>query len=164
MYNLDGKKNRCDYFSDGKTILPNVYLLLSLVYFTLPGIWIYVLYKRQLSISRIHFLMLTMSIKNLREASKTDEKAMVNLMKLTQFRHYYSVVICYIYFTRFLVIAMETFTCYKYIWISVVVGELVTLAFYVYTGCKFKPESHNLYFVTNDDEEVVATQLLMTED
>ncbi|KAG4958185.1 hypothetical protein JHK87_034818 [Glycine soja] len=40
------------------------------------------------------------SIKNLREAARTDGKAAaVNLMKLTLFRHYYVVVICYIYFT-----------------------------------------------------------------
>ncbi|CAI9755655.1 unnamed protein product [Fraxinus pennsylvanica] len=37
------------------------------------------------------------SIKNLGEAVRTDEKAVVNLMKLTLFRHYYIVVIYYIY-------------------------------------------------------------------
>ncbi|XP_039051716.1 protein CANDIDATE G-PROTEIN COUPLED RECEPTOR 7-like [Hibiscus syriacus] len=50
------------------------------------------------------------SIKNLREAAKTDGKAAVNLMKLTLFRQYYIVVICYIYFTSVVVYALVTIT------------------------------------------------------
>ncbi|XP_065634741.1 protein CANDIDATE G-PROTEIN COUPLED RECEPTOR 7 [Quercus suber] len=60
------------------------------------------------------------SIKNLREAARTDGKAAVNLMKLTLFRQYYIVVICYIYFTRVVVYALETITSYRYLWMSVV--------------------------------------------
>ncbi|XP_021293674.1 protein GPR107 [Herrania umbratica] len=283
MYNLDGKKNRRDYLSAGKTILPRVYFLLSLVYFTLAGIWIYVLYKKRLTVFRIHFFMLAVvilkafnlvceaedksyikrtgsahgwdvlfyifsflkgitlftlivligtgwsflkpylqdkekkvlmiviplqvvaniaqvvidetgpfghdwitwkqvfllvdvvcccavlfpivwSIKNLREAARTDGKAAVNLMKLTLFRQYYIVVICYIYFTRVVVYALETITSYKYLWTSVVAGELATLAFYVFTGYKFKPEAHNPYFVIDDEEEEAAAEQLKLED
>ncbi|XP_022735937.1 protein GPR107-like [Durio zibethinus] len=283
MYNLDGKNNRQDYLSAGKTILPRVYFLLSLVYFTLAGIWIYVLYKKRLTVFRIHFFMLAVvilkafnlvceaedksyikrtgsahgwdvlfyifsflkgimlftlivligtgwsflkpylqdkekkvlmiviplqfvaniaqvvidetgpfgqdwitwrqvfllvdvvcccavlfpivwSIKNLREAARTDGKAAVNLMKLTLFRQYYIVVICYIYFTRVVVYALETITSYKYLWTSVVAGELATLAFYVFTGYKFKPEAHNPYFVIDDEEEEAAAEQLKLED
>ncbi|XVF53174.1 hypothetical protein PTKIN_Ptkin05aG0079200 [Pterospermum kingtungense] len=283
MYNLDGKNNRRDYLSAGKTILPRVYFLLSLIYFTLAGIWIYVLYKKRLTVFRIHFFMLAVvilkafnlvceaedksyikrtgsahgwdvlfyifsflkgitlftlivligtgwsflkpylqdkekkvlmiviplqvvaniaqvvidetgpfgqdwitwkqvfllvdvvcccavlfpivwSIKNLREAARTDGKAAVNLMKLTLFRQYYIVVICYIYFTRVVVYALETITSYKYLWTSVVAGELATLAFYVFTGYKFKPEAHNPYFVIDDEEEEAAAEQLKLED
>lgn len=104
------------------------------------------------------------SIKNLREAAKTDGKAAVNLMKLTLFRQYYIVVICYIYFTRVVVYALETITSYKYLWTSVVAGELATLAFYVFTGFKFKPEAHNPYFVIDDEEEEAAAEQLKLED
>ncbi|KAI3453311.1 hypothetical protein Pfo_009974 [Paulownia fortunei] len=104
------------------------------------------------------------SIKNLREAAKTDGKAAVNLMKLTLFRQYYIVVICYIYFTRVVVYALETITSYKYLWVSIVAGELATLAFYVFTGYKFKPEAHNPYFVIDDDEEDAAAEQLKLED
>ncbi|OMP02814.1 Transmembrane receptor, eukaryota [Corchorus olitorius] len=283
MYNLDGKKNVRDYLSAGKTILPRVYFFLSLVYVTLAGIWIYVLYKKRLTVFRIHFFMLAVvilkafnliceaedksyikrtgsahgwdvlfyifsflkgimlftlivligtgwsflkpylqdkekkvlmiviplqvvaniaqvvidetgpfgqdwitwkqvfllvdvvcccavlfpivwSIKNLREAARTDGKAAVNLMKLTLFRQYYIVVICYIYFTRVVVYALETITSYKYLWTSVVAGELATLAFYVFTGYKFKPEAHNPYFVIDDEEEEAAAEQLKLED
>ncbi|KNA24730.1 hypothetical protein SOVF_013260 [Spinacia oleracea] len=104
------------------------------------------------------------SIKNLREAARTDGKAAVNLMKLTLFRHYYIVVICYIYFTRVVVYALETITSYRYLWTSVVAAELATLAFYVFTGYKFKPEAHNPYFAIDDDEEEAAVEQLKLED
>ncbi|KAB2037790.1 hypothetical protein ERO13_D03G085100v2 [Gossypium hirsutum] len=283
MYNLDGKEKHRDYLSAGKTILPRVYFIFALVYFTLAGIWIYVLYLKRLTVFRIHLFMLAViilkavnllceaedksyikrtgsahgwdvlfyifsflkgvmlftlivligtgwsflkpylqdkeknvlmvviplqvvanvaqividetgpfghdwmvwkqvfllvdvvcccavlfpivwSIKNLREAAKTDGKAAVNLMKLTLFRQYYIVVICYIYFTRVVVYALVTITSYKYLWTSVVAGEMATLAFYVFTGYKFKPEPHNPYFVIDDEEEEAAAEQLKLED
>ncbi|ERN08259.1 hypothetical protein AMTRI_Chr09g17850 [Amborella trichopoda] len=104
------------------------------------------------------------SIKNLREAARTDGKAAVNLMKLTLFRQYYIVVICYIYFTRVVVYALVTITSYRYLWTSVVAGELATLGFYVFTGYKFRPEVHNPYLVIDDDEEEAAAEALKLED
>ncbi|WOL19179.1 protein GPR107-like [Canna indica] len=104
------------------------------------------------------------SIKNLREAARTDGKAAVNLMKLTLFRQYYIVVICYIYFTRVVVYALVTITSYRYLWTSVVAGELGTLAFYVFTGYKFRPEAHNPYFAIDDDDEEAAAEALKLDD
>lgn len=104
------------------------------------------------------------SIKNLRQAAHTDGKAMVNLMKLTLFRQYYIVVVCYIYFTRVVVYALITITAYQYAWTSVMAGELATLAFYVFTGYRFRPIGHNPYFVIDDDEEEAASQTLKLED
>lgn len=283
MYNLEGRSNNRDYLSAGKTILPRIYFLFSLIYFILAGLWIHVLYRKRLTVFRIHFFMLAVvvlkavnllceaedksyikrtgsahgwdvlfymfsflkgitlftlivligtgwsflkpylqdkekkvlmiviplqvvaniaqvvidetgpygqdwitwkqvfllvdvvcccavlfpivwSIKNLREAARTDGKAAVNLMKLTLFRQYYIVVICYIYFTRVVVYALETITSYKYLWTSVVAGELATLAFYVFTGYKFKPEAHNPYFVIDDEEEEAAAEALKLEE
>ncbi|XP_066371327.1 protein CANDIDATE G-PROTEIN COUPLED RECEPTOR 7-like [Miscanthus floridulus] len=104
------------------------------------------------------------SIKNLREAARSDGKAAVNLMKLTLFRQYYVVVICYIYFTRVVVYALQTITSYRYLWTSVVAGELATLAFYVFTGYKFRPEVHNPYFAIDDEEEEAAAEALKLDD
>ncbi|XP_043717477.1 protein CANDIDATE G-PROTEIN COUPLED RECEPTOR 7-like [Telopea speciosissima] len=283
MYNLDPKTARPDYLSAGVTILPRIYFLFFLIYFSLAGLWIYVLYKKRLTVFRIHFFMLAVvilkalnllcegedksyikrtgsahgwdvlfyifsflkgitlftlivligtgwsfvkpylqdkekkvlmiviplqvvaniaqvvidesgpyaqdwitwkqvfllvdvicccavlfpivwSIKNLREAARTDGKAAVNLMKLTLFRQYYIVVICYIYFTRVVVYALVTITSYRYMWTSVVAGELATLAFYIFTGYKFRPEVHNPYFVIDDEEEEAAAEALKLED
>ncbi|XP_021775035.1 protein GPR107-like [Chenopodium quinoa] len=103
------------------------------------------------------------SIRNLREAATTDGKAAVNLMKLTLFRHYYVVVICYIYFTRVIVYGLETITNYRYQWTSVVAGELGTLAFYLFTGYNFRPKSCNPYFAIDDEEEEAAAEMLKME-
>lgn len=104
------------------------------------------------------------SIKNLREAAMTDGKAAVNLMKLTLFRQYYVVVICYIYFTRVAVYVLEAITSYRYVWTSVLAAELATLAFYVFTGYSFRPKVHNPYFAIDDDEEEAAVEALKLED
>ncbi|KAJ4776653.1 Lung seven transmembrane receptor family protein [Rhynchospora pubera] len=104
------------------------------------------------------------SIKNMREAARSDGKAAVNLIKLTLFRQYYVVVICYIYFTRVVVYALVTITSYRYLWTSVMAGEFATLAFYVFTGYKFRPESHNPYFVVNDEEEEAAAEALKLDE
>ncbi|KAJ8424022.1 hypothetical protein Cgig2_001725 [Carnegiea gigantea] len=261
MYNLEGKSGRRDYLSAGRTILPRVYFLFSLIYFSMAVFWVYVLYKKRLTVFRIHFFMLAVVLlkalnllceaedksyikrtgsahgwdvlfyifsflkgislftlivligtgwsflkpylqdrekkvlmiviplqvvaniaqividesgpygkdwvtwkQNLREAARTDGKAAVTLMKLTLFRHYYIVVICYIYFTRVVVYALETITSYRYLWTSVVAAELATLAFYVFTGYRFKPEAHNPYFAIDDDEEEAAVEQLKLED
>ncbi|KAJ8536949.1 hypothetical protein K7X08_035350 [Anisodus acutangulus] len=103
-------------------------------------------------------------IKNLREAAKTDGKAAVNLMKLTLFRQYYVIVICYIYFTRVVVYALETITSYQYQWTSVVAAEAATLAFYVFTGYNLRPKVHNPYFAIDDEEEEAASEALKLED
>ena len=104
------------------------------------------------------------SINNLHQDAHTDGKAIVNLMKLTLFRQYYIVVVCYIYFTHIVVYALITITPYWYSWTSVMDGELVTLAFYVFTGYRFRPIEHNPYFVVDDYEEKVVSQTLKLED
>ncbi|KAH7840214.1 hypothetical protein Vadar_014217 [Vaccinium darrowii] len=98
------------------------------------------------------------SIKNLREAARTDGKAAVNLMKLILLRWSYIVVVCYIYFTRVVVYKLETITSYRFQWTSVVAAELATLAFYVFTGYNFRPKVHNPYFAIDDEDEEAAAQ------
>nr|GMC64691.1 protein GPR107-like [Ipomoea batatas] len=283
MYNFNPKTGQLDFLSAGKTALPVIYFLFFLVYLVLGVVWVYTLYKKRLSVYKIHFFMLAVlimkalnllcetedksyikrtgtahgwdvlfyifsflkgitlftlivligtgwsflkpylqdkekkvlivviplqvvanvaqvvidetgpfgessdtwkqifllvdivcccavlfpivwSIKNLREAAKTDGKAAVNLMKLTLFRQYYIIVICYIYFTRVVVYALETITSYRYQWTSVVASELATLAFYVFTGFNFRPKTHNPYFAIDEDEEEAAAEALKLED
>ena len=43
------------------------------------------------------------SIRHLQEASQTDGKAQSSLRKLKLFRHFYILVVCYVYFTRIIV-------------------------------------------------------------
>lgn len=104
------------------------------------------------------------SIKNLREASKTDGKAARNLAKLTLFRQFYIVVVSYLYFTRIVVYALITITSYKYKWVSNGAEEAVSLAFYIFTFYKFQPVDRNPYLVLDDEEEEAAAQMVALQD
>uniref|UniRef100_A0A915HMH2 Protein GPR107 n=1 Tax=Romanomermis culicivorax TaxID=13658 RepID=A0A915HMH2_ROMCU len=97
----------------------------------------------------------SVSIRHLQEASRTDGKAAFNLKKLKLFRHFYIIIICYIYLTRivnYLVISMMPF---KYSYVVIMIVEVGSWVFYVITGYKFKPAINNPYFklTQNDDDD-----------
>eukprot|EP00249_Psilotum_nudum_P012000 c23519_g1_i2 orf=331-1659(+) len=104
------------------------------------------------------------SIKHLRQAAHTDGKAARNLVKLTLFRQYYIVVVGYIYYTRIIVLALKTVASYQYWWVGELNSELATLAFYIFTGYKFRPVPHNPYFVLDDDEEETGGEEAFKDD
>jgi hypothetical protein len=92
------------------------------------------------------------SIKHLREASQTDGKAARCLEKLTLFRQFYVMVVVYIYFTRIVVYLLKSTMQYEYAWVSDAAAELATLAFYVWTGVKFRPQQNNPYLKLSQEE------------
>jgi hypothetical protein len=93
------------------------------------------------------------SIKQLREASRNDGKAARTLEKLTLFRQFYVVVVVYIYFTRIVVYLLRTTTMqFEYSWVSDAADQLATLAFYVWTAFKFRPQSNNPYLKLEQSE------------
>lgn len=47
------------------------------------------------------------SIRHLQEAAHMDGKAASNLQKLKLFRHFYIMIVCYIYFTRVIVYLLK---------------------------------------------------------
>jgi hypothetical protein len=104
------------------------------------------------------------SIKHLREAAHSDGKAARNLHKLTLFRQFYVMVVSYIYFTRIVVYLLKSTTPYQYVWLSDCAGELATLAFYCFTGFKFRPVSDNPYFHLEMDELDEAEQELVRRE
>lgn len=107
------------------------------------------------------------SIRHLQEASHTDGKAAINLRKLKLFRHFYIMIICYIYFTRIIVYLLKITVPFQYEWLDEMFHEMATYVFFVLTGYKFRPASANPYFqLSVDDEEemdVVVSQSGLTE-
>ncbi|XP_034515914.1 protein GPR108 [Ailuropoda melanoleuca] len=63
------------------------------------------------------------SIRHLQDASGTDGKVAVNLAKLKLFRHYYVMVICYIYFTRIIAILLQVAVPFQWQWLYQVKTE-----------------------------------------
>ncbi|KAF7002515.1 hypothetical protein CFC21_018000 [Triticum aestivum] len=102
------------------------------------------------------FFPIIWSIRNLREASKTDGKAARNLKKLTLFKQFYLVVVGYLYFTRIAVSAFADVLSYKYQWVVNVSVELASLAFYVFVFYNFQPVERNPYLYVADEEEEAA--------
>jgi len=101
------------------------------------------------------------SIKHLREAAATDGKAAVNAEKLTLFRQFYMMVVCYIYFTRIIVFLLSSTLPFRLTWMSEAATQGATLLFYVITGYKFRPMPANPYLRISQEDEDDARELEM---
>lgn len=94
------------------------------------------------------------SIRHLQEASCTDGKAAVSLEKLKLFRHFYVMVVCYIYFTRIIVYLLRITVPFQYAWLDEMFKEMATFVFFVMTGYKFRPASNNPYFAVSTEDDM----------
>ncbi|XP_060520613.1 protein GPR107 [Cylas formicarius] len=100
------------------------------------------------------------SIRHLQEASQTDGKAAMNLKKLKLFRHFYVMVVCYIYSTRIIVYLLKITVPFQYGWLHEMFREMATYVFFVLTAYKFRPASQNPYFTFSDDEDEDVDEVL----
>uniref|UniRef100_M3Y6L1 G protein-coupled receptor 108 n=2 Tax=Mustela putorius furo TaxID=9669 RepID=M3Y6L1_MUSPF len=88
----------------------------------------------------------------------------VNLAKLKLFRHYYIMVICYVYFTRVIAILLQVAVPFQWQWLYQLLVEGSTLAFFVLTGYKFQPAGDNPYLqLPQEDEEDMQMEQIMTD-
>ncbi|XP_053677852.1 protein GPR107 [Anopheles nili] len=92
------------------------------------------------------------SIRHLQEAAGTDGKAAINLRKLKLFRQFYIMIVCYIYFTRIIVILLKITVAFKYAWLDEMFKQMATYVFFVLTGYKFRPVSQHPYFSLHGEE------------
>ncbi|XP_014393436.1 PREDICTED: protein GPR107 isoform X2 [Myotis brandtii] len=93
------------------------------------------------------------SIRHLQEASATDGKAAINLAKLKLFRHYYVLIVCYIYFTRIIAFFLKFAVPFQWKWLYQLMDEMATLVFFVLTGYKFRPASDNPYLQLSQEDD-----------
>ncbi|XP_038234855.1 protein GPR108 isoform X1 [Dermochelys coriacea] len=103
------------------------------------------------------------SIRHLQEASSTDGKAATNLAKLKLFRHYYVMVVCYIYFSRVIAILLKFTVPFQWQWLYELLVEVSTLVFFILTGYKFRPASNNPYLQLPQEDEEVGEELQMNQ-
>ncbi|XP_019872120.1 protein GPR107 isoform X2 [Aethina tumida] len=99
------------------------------------------------------------SIRHLQVASQTDGKAALNLRKLKLFRHFYIMIVCYIYTTRIIVSILKLTVTFQYEWLHEMFREMATYVFFVLTAYKFRPASQNPYFALNNDDDDVEEVL-----
>ncbi|KAL6253625.1 hypothetical protein P5V15_012340 [Pogonomyrmex californicus] len=92
------------------------------------------------------------SIRHLEEVARTSDKAAMNLRKLMLFKHFYIMIVFYIYFTRIIMYILKITVRFDYQWLDETFREMATYAFFVLTGYKFRPASANPYFTVPSDE------------
>jgi len=92
------------------------------------------------------------SIKHLKEASQIDGKAARNMEKLQLFRHFYLLVVSYIYFTRIIIYLLDATLPFRWVWLGDLFTELASLAFFSLSGYKFRPVTDNPFLVMDEDD------------
>ncbi|XP_074149971.1 protein GPR107 [Sminthopsis crassicaudata] len=102
------------------------------------------------------------SIRHLQEASATDGKAAINLAKLKLFRHYYVLIVSYIYFTRIIAILLKLAVPFQWKWLYQLLDEMATLVFFVLTGYKFRPASDNPYLQLSQEDDDLEMESVVT--
>jgi len=103
------------------------------------------------------------SVRHLQEASRTDGKAAVNLVKLKLFQRFYMMIICYLYFTRLIVYLLEITLPFRLIWINVLFSELGSLVFFFLTGYQFRPGCDNPYLSVPQEDYQDVESMPLTE-
>ncbi|XP_039620190.1 protein GPR107 [Polypterus senegalus] len=111
------------------------------------GLWKEILFLVDLLCCGAILFPVVWSIRHLQEASATNGKAAIILAKLKLFRHYYVMIVCYIYFTRIIAILIKITVPFQWKWIYQLLDELATLIFFVLTGYKFRPACGNPYLL-----------------
>ncbi|KAK6195472.1 hypothetical protein SNE40_000897 [Patella caerulea] len=105
------------------------------------------------------------SIRHLQEASAVDGKAAMNLNKLKLFRHFYIMVVCYIYFTRMIVYLLKITLPFRHEWLTEFFREIAVFLFFSVTGYKFRPASNNPYLqVPQDSDDEIEMEEVLTKN
>jgi hypothetical protein len=74
-------------------------------------------------------------------------------------RAFYTTTLVYVYVTRLLLWLLSQGVSYRYTWLPPFLEEVVCLAYYVWTGYKFKPSLENAYLrVSQDDDDDNSVQ------
>ncbi|NXF11332.1 GP107 protein, partial [Smithornis capensis] len=129
------------------------------------GLWKEILFLVDLLCCGAILFPVVWSIRHLQEASATDGKgkASVFFSSLKLFRHYYVMIVCYIYFTRIIAILIKIAVPFQWKWLYQLLDEMATLVFFVLTGYKFRPASDNPYLqLSQEDEDDLDMEAVVT--
>ncbi|XP_057576434.1 protein GPR107 isoform X1 [Hippopotamus amphibius kiboko] len=93
---------------------------------------------------------------------RKQHQAAINLAKLKLFRHYYVLIVCYIYFTRIIAFLLKLAVPFQWKWLYQLLDEMATLVFFVLTGYKFRPASDNPYLQLSQEEDDLEMESVVT--
>ncbi|XP_054157671.1 protein GPR107-like [Oppia nitens] len=103
------------------------------------------------------------SIRHLQKASKTVGNSAINLRKLKLLRHFFIMIVSYIYFTRIVVYLLKITIPFSYEWLIIFFQYLVSLVFFILTGYYFQPTSTiNPYFQLDQSNDYLNYKLIQS--
>lgn len=119
------------------------------------GTWVDLLHLFDIICCCFVLFPIAWSLKQLQAAAGADDKAAQVLARVKQFRSFYLYTIVYIYFSRIIVFVLESTLSFRVTWVAALLDELISVAFYMAVGWKFRPEAENIYLQvpTDDDDE-----------
>ena len=82
-----------------------------------------------------------------------------SIQQLVMFKHFYIMVLAYIYFTRIVVFILFATLPPEYVWVSSFAKELAALVFYSLTAMQFRPHGGTGYFQLISTEELELSSL-----
>lgn len=105
------------------------------------------------------------SIRHLEAASRTQGKMLFNLKKLKIFKHFYIMIIFYVYFTRIIGFLLKQMLPFRYEWFDELSMEVFTFTFFALTGYMFQPTSNNAYLrVGQEDLDMEEIEQMLIEN
>lgn len=140
---------------------------------TMPGssnwiVWLYIFRAVDIVCCAAVLFPIVNSMNSLKASAQTDGKARASLQKLILFRRFYLIVICYIYFTRIIVLLLNSTLPYSRTWVGPLFAELAAVCFYCVTGHQFRPIRDNPYFQVGQEEsdliELRAREAIQNEE
>lgn len=140
---------------------------------TMPGssnwiVWLYIFRAVDIVCCAAVLFPIVNSMNSLKASAQTDGKARASLEKLILFRRFYLIVICYIYFTRIIVLLLNSTLPYSRTWVGPLFAELAAVCFYCITGHQFRPIRDNPYFQVGQEEsdliELRAREAIQNEE
>ena len=152
-------------------VLANIALIVTEE--TMPGsnnwiVWLYIFRAVDIICCAAVLFPIVNSMNSLKSAAQTDGKARVSLEKLILFRRFYLIVICYIYFTRIIVLLLNSTLPYSRAWVGPFFAEFAAVCFYLITGHQFRPIKDNPYFSVEQEEsdliELRAREAIQQEE
>jgi len=117
------------------------------------NMWFYFFHVLDIICCILVLLPILRNIEAYQGKADTDMKIKRLLEKLQHLRRFYIIVVAYIYVTRILGTVLNTFLPIGMVWMSSLIVELFTLAFYILAGYEFRPAKDNTFFHSIEDEK-----------
>jgi hypothetical protein len=119
--------------------------------------WFYLFHTLDIVCCMLVLLPIIRNIEELQGKSDSDNKIKKMLDKLRRLRHFYILVVAYIYVTRVIGAVISFILPPGSTWVSNFIVELATFAFYVTAGYEFRPARDNTFFQAVDDDSTKAS-------